>query len=129
MNGARGIAELFSSCEQVGRLLIMSGSHARGRTLHVYVLPEGFAQPQGVFPGSNAVEVYGITGGQPGWTETYGWLMDGPWRTDFEQLVAERRDAAAKRRNAEAAAKADAAIAERERVKALLATHPNAQRH
>jgi uncharacterized protein CbrC (UPF0167 family) len=41
----------------------------------------------------NAVEVYGVTSGNPGWTETYGWLHTGKWVEDFERLVAERESA------------------------------------
>jgi hypothetical protein len=32
-----------------------------------------------------------MTGGQRGWTETYGWLHEGKWQDDFEALVSDRR--------------------------------------
>lgn len=89
MNGAREFALLFNS-GQHGRLFISSGHHARGRTFRVWVLPEGEVV-EGNYPSQDAVEVYGIVGGQPGWTEYYGWLREGPWQKDFEALVATRR--------------------------------------
>jgi hypothetical protein len=38
-----------------------------------------------------AVEVYGVIGGQPGWTEYYGWLHNGPWIRDFVNILDKRR--------------------------------------
>jgi hypothetical protein len=90
MVGARQYAELFET-GQYGKLYIVSGSHARGKTFHIFVLPEG---EQAIPNGSNnpplnkdAVEVYGVTEGQPGWTEKYGWLHHGKWEDDFAELV------------------------------------------
>ena len=86
MQGARKYAEMFSS-GQHGRLYLVSGQHARGRTFHIWVLPS--AEPVAGMPWlvKDAVEVYGITSGQPGWTETYGWLHKGRWEQDFDELV------------------------------------------
>lgn len=80
MKGAREYVQYLES-GIFGRLQIIVGGHARGRTLHIYVLPE---------PGSleASVEVYGVVKGQPGWDEEYGWLVDGPWVADFGKLVA-----------------------------------------
>jgi len=92
MQGAREYANLFGDQEQHGRLCICSGSHARGRTLHIWVLPPSDLLERlspWAIPG--AVEVYGVVSGQPGWTETYGWLHRGKWVQDFEALVAQRR--------------------------------------
>ena len=123
MQGAREYAGLFSRTEQVGRLFIASGSHARGDTLHIWVLPAEYVQPPGTYPGSNAVEVYGIMGGNPGWTEYYGWLRRGPWEEDFKQIVAERR-AAADKRKVEREAKQEVEKREaEERANALLASY------
>lgn len=76
-----------------GRLWISKGTHARGNTLRVFVVPDGATiGPNG--PPSNApicdppaVEVFGILRGQPGWTEEYGWKHKGPWVEDFEKLI------------------------------------------
>lgn len=90
MNGAREYSRLFKT-GQCGRFYIVSGSHARGKTFHIYVLPEGeTAIPNGQHNGplnKDTVEVYGITGGQPGWTEAYGWLKEGPWIEEFNDLL------------------------------------------
>lgn len=92
MQGAREYASLFQT-GQYGKLYISSHYHARGKTFRIYVLsadvkaiPNG---PNGPL-NKDAVEVYGVTGGQPGWTETYGWLHEGKWQQDFEKLVAEK---------------------------------------
>jgi len=93
MQGAREFSSLFST-GQHGRLYFVSGSHARGRTFHVFVLPVGAdAKPNGKNAplNKNAVEVYGIVSGQPGWTEKYGWLHHGPWQEDFKKIVEDRK--------------------------------------
>ena len=90
MKGAREYARLFET-GQYGRLYIVSGYHARGKTFHIFVLPDGEkAIPNG--PNSpplndDAVEVYGIIDGNPGWTESYGWLHQGRWQDDFQAMV------------------------------------------
>jgi hypothetical protein len=69
MNGAREYATLFPGNTQVGRLALISGSHARGSTFRIYVLPEGEVMSEngrGNPPlNKDAVEVYGIVGGSP----------------------------------------------------------------
>lgn len=118
MNGAREFAALFQT-GQIGRLYVVAGRHARGRTFRIFVLPEGeAARPNGSENAplnSDAVEVYGVTGGNPGWTESYGWLHDGKWVNDFMALVVARTEAA-ERVEAERVARAvafDQAAAER----------------
>lgn len=95
MQGAREYMGLFQT-EQIGRLYIVAGHHARGQTLHIYVLPEGQAAlpngPNNACLNSSAVEVYGVTSGQPGWTESYGWLHRGPWVDDFNKEAKHRAD-------------------------------------
>jgi hypothetical protein len=76
---------------QYGRLYITSGSHARGNTLRIQVLPEGeIAIPNGnnnSCLNRDAVEVYGEISGQLGCKEVYGWLHEGKWQDDFIKLV------------------------------------------
>jgi hypothetical protein len=94
MKGANKLAKLFKT-GQYGRLYITSSSHGRGDTFRIQILPEGEkAKPNG--PDStclnpNAVEVYGVISGNPGWTEEYGWLHEGKWQEDFEKLVHPKR--------------------------------------
>ncbi len=94
MEGANEYARLFKT-GQYGRLYIVSGGHARGRTFKIYVLPEGeVAKGNGESnapSNDNAVEVYGILGGHPGWTEYYGWIHKGKWCNDFYALVEEKK--------------------------------------
>ena len=111
MKGAREYVQYLES-GVFGRLQIVVGGHARGRTLHVFVLTE---------PGSleSSVEVYGATSGQPGWNEEYGWLADGPWVADFDKLVADGRARQAEieaAKQAAAAAELIAASSAREKV-------------
>lgn len=93
MNGAIRYAKLFKT-GQYGKLYIVSGSHARGLTFRIQVLPEGeIAIPNGSQNSclnSNAVEVYGVVSGNLGWTESYDWIHKGKWCEDFEKLVAEK---------------------------------------
>ncbi len=84
MRGANEYASLFST-GFYGQLYIISGSHARGKTFHIYVVPEGtetFDQ---------AVEVYGIISDPGLRTESYGWLYKGKWVEDFEEMVKKRK--------------------------------------
>lgn len=94
MRGAKEFAELFAT-GQYGRLYITSGSHARGKTFHIQILQKDeIALPNGdnnSCLNPNAVEVYGIVNGQPGWTESYGWLHKGKWVDDFNELIKEKR--------------------------------------
>lgn len=93
MNGARNYAKLFKT-GQYGKLYITSGSHARGYTFRIQVLPDGEkAIPNGsqnTCINNNAVEVYGVVSGNQGWTESYDWLHKGQWCEDFQKLVDER---------------------------------------
>jgi hypothetical protein len=127
MKGAREYAALFPGNTQVGRLALISGSHARGSTFHIYVLPEGEAMSDSG-PGNpprnkDAVEVYGIVGGQPGWTESYGWLHKGPWQEDFARIVAERKEHLELTKKSRDAATAEKNKAELERVGHLLESY------
>ena len=90
MKGATKYARLFKT-GQYGKLYITSGSHARGETFEIQVLPQGEkAKPNGECNkclNSDAIEVYGVVSGNPGWTEEYGWIHKGKWQEDFEALV------------------------------------------
>lgn len=127
MRGARDYAVLFET-GQYGRLYITSSHHARGRTFHIQVLPEGeAAQDNGcgnLCLNKNAVEVYGVIAGNPGWTEEYGWLYHkGRWREDFERMVQDRKKeiaCAAEGRKKERNAEQEAESARRQ---GLLATY------
>lgn len=94
MKGAREYCRLFGRAEQHGRLYLVPHHHARGKTFRIYVLPEcEMAIPNGDFNpplNKDAVEVYGIISGDPGWSEVYGWLHEGPWQDDFKMICGNR---------------------------------------
>ncbi len=101
MEGATEYANMFKT-GQYGKFYLVSASHGRGATFHIQILPEG---EKAITNGNanlcrnkNAVEVYGIISGHPGWTEVYGWLHKGKWQEDFKELViARKKEIAAKR--------------------------------
>ncbi len=96
MKGADKYCGVFKTAEQIGRLYILPSSHARGATFRVYVLPKGVdvIENGGHNPPLNrdAIEVYGVTCGQRGWTEEYGWLNKGKWIDDLEAIYEERKE-------------------------------------
>jgi hypothetical protein len=122
MIGARDYATLFET-GQHGRLYLASGEHARGKTFHIWALPTDEAIEGPPWGCKDAVEVYGITGGHPGWTETYGWLHHGEWEQDFAELVAKRRNARAVRIAQFEKDKLETEAAEKQRKEALLKTY------
>jgi len=91
MKGASSFTKLFET-GQYGKLYISTHTHARGSTFRIYILPEGVTITGNITECPDAVEVYGVTGGQPGWTETYGWLHEGPWQLDFYKLVNKKKE-------------------------------------
>ena len=95
MNGVADYPDLFKT-GQYGRFYFVSSSHARGKTFEIYILPKGeeaIGNGEGNGPlNKDAVKVFGeLPGGQPGWTESYGWLHNGKWIVDFHNLCRERR--------------------------------------
>ena len=91
MKGAREYATLLSSGRS-GRLVWQSGSHARGKTFHIWVVEDENSSIRYDRPAGPNTEVFGVNGGgQRGWEETYGWLHKGPWVKDFEAIVAAKK--------------------------------------
>ncbi len=122
MDGAREYATMFSS-GQYGRLYLKSGEHARGKTFSIWVLQSTDKLLGGPWSEPSAVEVYGITSGNPGWTETYGWLHRGRWEQDFADMVNARQSEIAGDISRREQEKADAESADRQRKAELLATY------
>lgn len=95
MEGARELAVVFTKPEQIGKLYLLPGSHARGKTFSVYVLPEdedADIQYESNPPiNKNIVEVFGVIGGQCGWTEYYGWIHRGKWENDLNAVFDTRK--------------------------------------
>mgnify|MGYP001601647952 FL=1 len=114
MNGARELGKLFGQGEfRSGKLLIVSGKHARGRYFHIYTVGDD----------GSKTEVYGILGGQPGWTEYYGWLHKGKWQDDFFEVCKRQQQAVEKHRAELMAEKEARRRAEEEKVRNALAAY------
>ena len=122
MQGAREYATIFSS-GQHGRLYLVCGEHARGKTFHILVLPSVDPTIRLPWTVKDAVEVYGVTGGQPGWKETYGWLHHGKWEQDFAALVEARHAEIETHQRHVAHATADGEARQAKRTAALLAAY------
>ena len=82
-------------------MYFLPGIHARGKTFQIFILPDIDGHPEKVVPNGsnnpplnrNAIEVYGIVSGQPGWTESYGWLYRGVWEQDIQEIYARLKTA------------------------------------
>jgi len=126
MKGAREYAKLFKT-GQYGQLYIVSSSHPRGLTFNIQILPKGEkAIPNGINNlclNKNAVEVYGIISGQPGWTEEYGWKYKGKWQEDFEKLVRKRKLEIKRQEQKKQNERKIALEKEKERIKNLLSNY------
>ena len=65
------------------------GEHARGKTLEIYLIEnENELKAKGLYH-TKRVEVYGMVCGQRGWTECYGWKIQGKW-VDFCNDILEK---------------------------------------
>ena len=122
MQGATENAELFKS-GQYGRLYLEAGVHARGKTFQSWVLPADVLCTGSPRSLGDAVEVYGIVSGNPGWTESYGWLHKGPWEHDFSSLVEQRRLEILKRDYNRYVEQQERKDAEQKRIQRLLAEY------
>lgn len=127
MKGADEYCRLFTKAEQYGRLYLLPHYHARGKTFNIYVLPDGedVIPNGGMNPPLNkdAVEVYGIVSGQPGWTEEYGWLHKGPWQEDFKMICENRERELMQSQEEFLQATKDKAKSEAARISKLLQTY------
>ena len=79
--------KFFKSDEKIGKLFIKKRRHTIGNTLQIFVLPSEDADADH----PDAVEVYGVISGLPGWAEVYGWIHHGPWVSVFEDIVEQRK--------------------------------------
>ncbi|MCP4159842.1 MAG: hypothetical protein GY760_07200 [Deltaproteobacteria bacterium] len=95
MRGADEYCSVFRKTEQFGKILIVPSSHARGCTFSIYILADGIKYDSEKCNTPHyrdeSVEVYGMLGGQRGWTEYYGWIHKGKWCEDFEDIYKKRK--------------------------------------
>jgi len=94
MNGANEFCKVFNKPEQIERLFLVPGSHARGPTFNIWILPTNELLEKGVMPWTvkDSIKVYGAVSGQLGWTESYGWKHKGKWVDDFEKALKHRKE-------------------------------------
>jgi hypothetical protein len=57
-------------------IVFILSTHARGKCFKIWIYENENIQDT---LRDSHLEVYGVTGGNPGWTETYGWLHEGSW--------------------------------------------------
>lgn len=119
MKGAREFALLFPS-GRYGRFYVNSGRHARGYYFHLYIVPDAKPDDNSYPTDAERVEVYGVVDGQPGWTESYGWLHKGRWESDFQLLIEAEKEAVERRKVYEKRQEKDMEVAEQTRIKNLL---------
>jgi hypothetical protein len=128
MKGARLYADAFRVSDQEGKLVWCIGSHARGKTFRLFVLPEGevadWRAGKHNAPLNHAkVEVYGVVSGNPGWTEEYGWLHEGKWQDDFMAIYLRKLAEQADRERAYEQARAEREQARAEVDRKILAAY------
>ncbi len=92
MKGAKEYYDLFKGkSQQIGRLFFQFHTHARGKCLEIYLLPDGvLVNSNRIGSTTNVVEIYGMISGQRGWTEEYGWLYKGKWQDDFNNIIEQK---------------------------------------
>jgi hypothetical protein len=63
-------------------IIFILSEHARGKTFRIWIY-----KTDAILSTLNDehLEVYGVTGGNPGWTEMYGWTKDGNWKPYIER--------------------------------------------
>ena len=124
MMGAEEFYAIFKKSEQIGRFYVLPGNHARGHTFRIYLLPKDTAviENYGTHPPLNAgvVEIYGVVSGNPGWTESYGWVHDGPWVADFLEIFNQRLNEAGAEEERVSSTKRKKEEAEKKRILDLL---------
>lgn len=78
---------------QFENIVFLLHDHARGKTFKIWI----YEKPEITdYINEEHLEVYGITGGDAGWTETYGWTKTGSWieyiEKYFNSLIEFRKD-------------------------------------
>ena len=72
---------------QYENIVFILSEHARGKTFKIWIY-----KTKDIKDTDEYLEVYGITGGQSGWTETYGWLCHGEWENFIAKYMKELED-------------------------------------
>jgi len=83
---------------QYGNVVFLISEHARGKTFRIWIYENPDIHD---VVSQDHLEVYGVTGGQLGWTETYGWLESGSWVGRIESIFTYLTDEIYKREHQE----------------------------
>ena len=69
-----------SECYINGNIIYALSDHARGKCFRIFLVENthGLTDKE-LVDSSNRFEIYGVLGGQNGWTEYYGWKHKGNW--------------------------------------------------
>lgn len=121
MKGAKEYAELFGKSVVWGKLFLrVGGNVTKGKTFRIYVL----CGDATVWADEEAIEVYGnITAGKPTLVVEFGWLRQGKWVKDFEEIVAKQRKKLADEKHNLKIAKEIQAKKEEDRINKLLSDY------
>lgn len=74
---------------QYENIVFLLMEHARGKTFKIWIYETSDIQH---YIKDEHLEVYGITGGDPGWTESYGWVKKGAWIDYIEKYFNSLRE-------------------------------------
>jgi len=71
---------LGKECYINGNIIYALSDHARGKCFRIFLVEHthGLTDKE-LVNSNNRFEVYGVLGGQNGWTEYYGWIHKGNW--------------------------------------------------
>ena len=82
------IAGYCNYAYQYQNIVFLLDEHARGKTFHIWIYGNIKIND---YLNDDHLEVYGVTGGQRGWTETYGWVKQGNWVDYIEKYFVSLR--------------------------------------
>lgn len=105
------------SYRNLGNMVFQFSEHARGKEFHIYIVKSLDDVKMNGLYNAEKLEVYGVAGGQLGWTEWYDWLIAGPWQKEFNALIVKLQDEALKAHAEESERVYKSEIEERERKK------------
>jgi hypothetical protein len=67
---------------QYKNIVFVLGEHARGKTFQIWIYKDNDISSALT---DEHIEVYDVISGQRGWTEIYGWTVDGAWKDYIEK--------------------------------------------
>ncbi|PHE64431.1 hypothetical protein COF68_06230 [Bacillus toyonensis] len=68
-----------------GNVVFVTSTHARGECFQMFLVEDPHASDERIK--NEALEVYGVVSGNPGWTEVYDWIHKGEWVEFIENYL------------------------------------------